>query len=252
MTTLHGKIVLITGGSSGIGRATALRFAQDGAPVVVADVDTQGGNETVRLVEQTGGQAIFVRADVTQADQVAALVETVVHTYGRLDCAFNNAGIEGMGGTTVECTEENFERVIAINLKGVWLCMKYEIEQMLKQGSGVIVNTASVAGLLGAPGLAAYSASKGGVVQLTRTAALETAKAGIRINAVCPAFINTPMVERAIAGDRRTEARLQRAQPIGRMGTAAEVAEAVAWLCSDAASFVTGLAMPVDGGMTAQ
>lgn len=249
---LTGKVVLVTGGGSGIGRATAVRFAQDGAKVVVADIGVAGGRETVRRIKQARGAGVFIKADMIKARDVAALVEKTVATFGRLDCVFNNAGVAGVNSSLVDCTEENWDRIMAVNLKGVWLCLKYAIAQMLKQGGGAIVNTASVAGLIGAPGLGAYSASKGGVVQLTRTAALEYAKSGIRVNAVCPAFIQTPMVDRLVNGNVEVEARLNRAQPIGRMGTPEEVAEAVVWLCSDAASFVTGHLLTVDGGMVAQ
>jgi NAD(P)-dependent dehydrogenase (short-subunit alcohol dehydrogenase family) len=247
-----GKVALVTGGGSGIGRASALTFAREGAKVVVADVAVEGGEETVRLVQQRGGEALFVKADVSQAAEVEALIARTVHTYGRLDCAHNNAGIEGSAATTTEYAEEPWERVIAINLKGVWLCMKYEIPQMLRQGSGAIVNTASTAGLVGYPRGAAYVASKHGVVGLTKTAALEYAKAGVRVNAVCPGAVDTPMMGR-ITGHRPERAeRMAAAEPVGRMGRPQEIAEAVVWLCSQAASFVTGQAMAVDGGLTAQ
>lgn len=249
---VEGKIALVTGGGSGIGRATALVFAREGAKVVVADIVVPGGEETVQLIKQAGGEALFVKADVAQAAEVEALVRKAVDTYGRLDCAHNNAGIEGATGRTADYTEEEWDRVIAINLKGVWLCMKYEIPQMLKQGGGAIVNTASDAGLLGVPQMPAYVASKHGVVGLTKTAALEYAKSGIRVNAVCPGVIHTPMVER-ITGQRPGRAeRMTAAEPVGRMGKPEEIAEAVVWLCSEAASFVTGVPMPVDGGIAAQ
>ena len=247
-----GKVALVTGGSSGIGRATASAFAGEGANVVVADVLVEGGGETVRMIKEAGGEAIFVKTDVSKATEVEALIKKIVETYGRLDCAINNAGIEGTMAPTADCTEENWDRTININLKGVWLCMKYEIPQMLKQGGGTIVNTASVAGLVGLQGLPAYCASKGGVVQLTRTAALEYARAGIRVNAVCPGVIRTPMVDRLIAAQPEMEEALTAMEPVGRTGKPEEVAEAVVWLCSDAASFVTGHAMVVDGGFVAQ
>lgn len=252
MTKLFaGKVALVTGGSSGIGRATALLFAREGAKVVVADVEMEGGQETVRLIKEGDGEALFAKADVSQAAEVEALIQQTVAAYGRLDCAHNNAGIEGRFALTAEYPEASWDRVISINLKGVWLCMKYEIPQMLKQGGGAIVNTASGAGLVGIAGGGGYVASKHGVVGLTKTAALECAKAGIRVNAVCPGFIQTPMVERITSrlGPRYT---LLDAQPIGRLGRPEEIAAAVVWLCSDAASFVTGHAMAIDGGYVAQ
>ena len=249
---VDGKIALVTGGGSGIGRATALTFAREGAKVVVADVVVDGGEETVRLIKAAGGEAVFVKADMAKAAEVEALVQKAVATYGRLDCAHNNAGIEGATARTADYREEDWDRVISINLTGVWFCMKYEIAQMLKQGGGAIVNTASDAGLLGVPQMPAYVASKHGVVGLTKTAALEYAKSGIRVNAVCPGVIKTPMVDR-ITGQRAGRAeRMAAAEPVGRMGKPEEIAEAVVWLCSDAASFVTGLPMPVDGGIIAQ
>lgn len=249
---LEGKVALVTGGGSGIGRATALVFAREGAKVVVADVLTEGGEGTVSRIRESGGKAIFVRTDVSKVGEVIALIDNVVTIYGRLDCACNNAGIEGTIAQTADCTEENWDRVIDINLKGVWLCMKYEIPEMLKQGSGAIVNTASIAGLIGFQGLPAYCASKGGIIQLTKTAALEYATKGIRINAVCPGVIRTPMVERVTGGKPELEAQFTALEPVGRMGAPGEVAEAVVWLCSDAASFVTGHPLVVDGGFVAQ
>jgi len=247
-----GKVAIVTGGGSGIGRASALAFAREGAKVVVADVVVEGGEETVRLIQHNGGAAIFVKTNVSKAAEVEALVARAVLTYGRLDCAHNNAGIEGPGATTVDYAEESWERVLAINLTGVWLCMKYEIPHMLKQGSGAIVNTASTAGLVGYPRGSAYVASKHGVVGLTKTAALEYAKSGIRVNAVCPGAIDTPMMGRITDHRPQRAARMAAAEPVGRMRQPAEIAEAVVWLCSEAASFVTGHAMAVDGGMTAQ
>ena len=249
---LEGKIALVTGGSSGIGRASARAFARESARVMVADVAVEGGQETVRLIQEAGGEATFMQVDVTQAPAVAALIAKIVTVYGRLDCAHNNAGIEGAIGPTADCAEDNWDRVISVNLKGVWLCMKYEIPQMLQQDRGTIVNTASAAGLVGARGIPAYVASKHGVVGLTKSAALEYARAGIRVNAVCPGVIRTPMVERLLGDRPRAEARLRELEPVGRLGTPEEVAEAVVWLCSDAASFVTGHAMSVDGGMVTQ
>lgn len=249
---LVGKVALITGAGSGIGRATALAFAREGAKVVVADVEVTGGEQTVQLIRAAGGEAVFVKADVANAAEVEAMVKKAVETYGRLDCAFNNAGIEGEIAPTAECTEANWERVIDIDLKGVWLCMKYEIQQMLRQGGGAIVNTASVAGLVGFQGIPAYVAAKHGVNGLTKAAALEYAKSGIRVNAVCPGVIDTPMVERAFRANPQMAEAVPALEPVGRLGKPEEIAAAVVWLCSDAASFVTGLPMAVDGGLVAQ
>src|SRR6266568_3019327 len=249
---LAGKVALVTGAGSGIGRASALTFAREGAKVVVADVVVEGGEETVGMIKRAGGEALFVKADVSQAAEVEALINKTLATYGRLDCAHNNAGIEGAVATTAECTEENWDRIIIINLKGVWLCMKYEIPQMLKQGGGAIVNTASAAGLVGYPRGAAYVASKHGVVGLTKTAALEYAKVGIRVNAVCPGYIRTPLLADTLTSQPEMEAQIVARHPVGRMGKPEEIAEAVVWLCSDAASFVTGHTMTVDGGYVAQ
>lgn len=246
------KVALVTGASSGIGRATALVFAREGAKVVVADMNVVGGEETVQLVKAAGGDAFFVQTDVSQATSVEAMVSKTVETYGRLDYAHNNAGVEGTLSRTAEHTEEDWEPVIRINLKGVWLCMKYEIPQMLQQGGGAIVNTASGAGLIGVKRMPAYVASKHGVVGLTKTAALEYAKSGIRVNAVCPGVIQTSMVERVTGNRPDVLDKMIAAEPIGRSGRPEEIAEAVVWLCSDAASFVTGHAMAVDGGAVAQ
>ena len=252
MGQLDGKVALITGAGSGIGRASALVFAREGATVVVADVDAAGGAETVRLVESAGGRALFVKTDVSQASEVEALVQASVAAYGRLDYAHNNAGIEGMVLTpTADWTEEAWNRIININLKGVWLGMKYQIPRMLKQGGGAIVNTSSIAGLVGSRS-AGYGASKHGIVGLTKTAALEYAKSGIRVNAVCPGVIRTPMVQRSLDRMPELEERFVAVEPTGRIGRPEEVAEAAVWLCSAAASFVTGHAMTVDGGYVAQ
>ena len=252
MGQLDGKVALITGAGSGIGRASALAFAREGAKVAVADIVVEGGEETVRMVKEAGGEAFFIKVDVSDAADVEAMVNTVVDTYGRIDCAYNNAGIEGRLASTDEYPEDVFGKVIDINLTGVWLCMKYELPHMLKQGSGAIVNTASGAGLIGVAGMSAYVASKHGVVGLTKTAALEYAKSGIRVNAVCPGLIQTPMVERITNDQPQLGEALVAAEPIGRVGRPEEIAESVVWMCSDAASFVTGHAMSVDGGYVAQ
>lgn len=248
---MNDKIALVTGASSGIGRATALAFASEGASVVVSDVDKTGGAETVALIESKGGKSIFIPADVSNGADVKSLIEQIVRHYGRLDYAYNNAGIEGIATPIAETTEENWDRVIDINLKGTFLCLKYELQQMLKQGSGAIVNCSSVAGLVGFSGTPAYVASKHGVVGLTKTAALDCAQTGIRVNAVCPGVIDTPMVDRVTGKAPEAEAAMARMEPMGRIGRPEEVAAAVVWLCSDAASFVTGIAMPVDGGYVA-
>ena len=252
MKGIRGKIALVTGGGSGIGQATALTLAREGARVIVADVLVEGGEETVRRIKKADGEAIFVKTDVSKAAEVEILIKKIIETYDRLDCAVNNAGIEGEQAPTSEYAEENWDRLINVNLKGVWLCMKYEIPQMLKQGGGAIVNMASVAGLVGFQNLPAYVASKHGIIGLTKTAALEYAKNGIRINAVCPGVIRTAMVDRILGGDPEAEASFVALEPIGRLGAPEEIAEAVVWLCSDAASFVTGHPMVVDGGLVAQ
>jgi NAD(P)-dependent dehydrogenase (short-subunit alcohol dehydrogenase family) len=249
---LKGKVALVTGAGSGIGRASARIFAREGAKVVVADIVAEGGEETVGMIKKAGGEAIFVRADVSKAAEVEAMVNQAVEAYGRLDCGFNNAGTEGAIAQTADYTEENWERVIAINLKGVWLCMKHEIAHMLKQGGGAIVNTASALGLVGIENQPAYVASKHGVVGLTKTAALEYAKMGIRVNAMCPGAISTPMLDRALGPQPQLAEAVTNMEPVGRLGKPEEIAEAVVWLCSDAASFVTGHAMSVDGGWVAQ
>jgi NAD(P)-dependent dehydrogenase (short-subunit alcohol dehydrogenase family) len=245
-----GKVAMVTGGSFGIGRATAIAFAERGAKVVVADYVED--HQTVNMIADKGGEAIFIKCDVSKTEDVRMMIEETINTYGQLDYAFNNAGIEGIQGTTTECTDENWERTIGVNLKGVWLCMKYEIPEMQKQKGGAIVNCASIAGLVGFPGLPAYVASKHGIVGLTKTAALEFAKENIRVNAVCPGVIKTPMIDRFTGKDKAAEKQFVDMEPIGRMGEPEEVAEAVIWLCSDGASFVTGDAMAVDGGWIAQ
>lgn len=251
--SLKGKVVLVTGAGSGIGRASALAFAREEAKVVVADIAVEGAGETVSMIKDTGGEALFIKTDVAQVDEVENVVSKIVNAYGRLDCAHNNAGIEGITTSLADCTEENWDNVMNVNLKGVWLCMKYEILQMLKQSGGSIVNTSSNAGLVGVGiGVAAYVASKHGVVGLTKAAALEYAKSGIRINAVCPGATLTPLVQRYWDADPQLKEQAGSWVPIGRVADPGEIAEAVVWLCSDAASFVTGHAMSVDGGMVAQ
>jgi len=251
---LTDKVALVTGGASGIGRATALTFAREGAKLVIADMHEEGGQQTVHMIRENGGDATFVQADVSRATEVEAMVSATVGTYGRLDCAHNNAGIGSRPRVRLhELSEEGWDQVMSINLKGVWLCMKYEILQMLRQGHGAIVNTASIMGLVGSWSRSgAYNASKHGVVGLTKTAALEYATAGIRVNAVCPGYIRTPLIAEALASNPEMEAEIVARHPVGRMGCPEEIAEAVVWLCSEAASFVTGHTMTVDGGYVAQ
>lgn len=249
---LTDKVALVTGAASGIGRATALRFAEEGATVAVADFDDDGGAETVRLVEEVGGDAAFFHVDVSDEAAVESLVAAVTEEFGGIDVAHNNAGIEGESGPVTDQSVENWERVIDVNLQGVFLCLKHEIPAIAERGGGAIVNTASVAGLVGAAGLSPYYASKHGVVGLTRSVAVEAAEQDIRVNAVCPGVIDTPMVERFTRGDEETLAATVEPQAMKRLGDPEEVADAVVWLCSDHASFVTGVAMPVDGGYTAQ
>ena len=251
--TLEGKVALVTGGGTGIGRAASLAFAREGATVVVSDTNADTGRETTKLVRAAGGSADFIRADVTSATDVAALIDATVQAHRRLDCAFNNAGIAGpIGSLTHEYPDDGWDRVLAVNLKGVWLCMRCEIPHMLAQGGGAIVNNASIWGLVGAPGAAAYVASKHGVAGLTRAAALEYAAKGIRINAVNPGTIRTPILDPFVAAMPDFVPVMTAKHPIGHIGLPEEVAEVVVWLCSDAASFVVGHNLPVDGGYTAQ
>jgi len=250
-TSFNGKSVLVTGAASGIGRAAALAFAQQGAQVAVCDIDAAGGEAVAAEIAQEGGTAIFIKADVSRSADVETLMARVVDTYGRLDCAFNNAGIEIEHLPLAEADEATFDRLMSVNVKGVWLCMKHEIRQMLKQGGGAIVNTASVAGLVGAPLQPVYAATKHAVVGLTKTAAAEYGRFGIRVNTVCPGIIRTPMLERALEREPRREKTITKVHPIGRLGEAQEIANAALWLCSDSASFVTGHQLAVDGGLTA-
>ncbi|MEI7625302.1 MAG: SDR family oxidoreductase [Actinomycetota bacterium] len=254
---MDGRVALVTGSGSGIGRASARVFAREGAAVVVADVDVSGGEETVGLIEAAGGTASFVATDVSDRAQVEALVAKTVELYGSLDCAHNNAGIEGATTKTADYPEEDWDRIVAVNLKGVWLSMRAEIPQMLAQGKGAIVNTSSTFGLVGVPNCCGYVATKHAVAGLTKAAALEYGRQGIRVNAVCPGAIDTPLLTRFFEGIDPDDPQgladaFAEQKPIGRLGQTNEIAEAVVWLCSDAASFVTGLPMPVDGGWVAQ
>ena len=252
MKEFDGRVALVTGGGSGIGRATALAFARDGAQVVIGNRNTRRGEETVSMIRAAGGTASFRRTDVVVAADVKALIDHAVKTYGRLDIAFNNAGIEGDPRPLAEQTEANFDAVMDINVKGVWLSMKYEIPRMLEQAGGAIVNCSSVAGVIGFPGIGIYAASKHAVIGLTKVAALEYSAQGIRINAVNPAVIDTEMVDRLADGMNMKKDDLTTFHPIGRIGRVEEVAEAVLWLCSSKASFVTGHSLIVDGGFTAR
>ena len=248
---LEGKVGLVTGGTSGIGRDASILFARAGAKVVVAGRREVEGKETIEQIRAAGGEGLFVKTDVSKAADVQALVQKTAEKFGRLDVAFNNAGIEGAWIPITEQSEEDWDRTIDINLKGVWLCLKHEIRQMLKQGGGgAIVNMASVAGWVGSAGAATYCASKHGVIGLTKSAALETARDGIRINAVCPAVIETPMGERIFGAPEMKKYALG-LHPIGRFGTPMEVAEAVVWMCSERASFMTGQSLVLDGGFLA-
>ena len=252
MTPMKGKSALVTGAAAGIGRASALALARAGAAVCVSDINSEGADETARQIIGEGGRAISIACDVTQADDVAALVNAALDAFGRLDGAVNSAGIAGDFHTRLhEADDAVFERVLAVNLRGVWRCMKAELNAMLAQGSGSIVNIASVAGLIGAPKAAAYTASKHAVIGLTRSAAIDYAKRGIRVNAICPAYTDTAMVQSAIEGDPRMAQIMRRAIPMGRLGQASEIGDAAVWLCSDASSFMTGHALALDGGLTA-
>ena len=245
-----GKVAFVTGAANGIGRATALAFAREGASVVVADVSEAGSEETVRTIEELGGRALAVRCNVSRAEEVKAALDKTVEAFGRLDFAFNNAGVEQPLTATADLTEEEWERIMRINLRGVFLCMKHEIPLMLKQGGGIIVNTSSGAGVKGFAGQAAYCAAKHGVIGLTKSAALDYASQNIRVNAVCPGIISTPMMDRFTGGTDEGAQRVIAQEPIGRMGRPEEIAATVIWLCSNAAAFVIGHAMVVDGGQT--
>lgn len=246
------KVAFITGASTGIGHRTALDFARFNATVVLADVNESAGAATVEKIVHRGGKARFFKCNVANESEVQSAISQTIKEFGQIDFAFNNAGTEGAQATTADCKIENWEKVIQINLSGVWYCMKYQLQQMLKQGHGSIVNCSSVAGLIGFPGIPAYTASKHGVIGLTKTAALEYAKLNIRVNAVCPGVIHTDMIDRFTHGEAQALQQMVSGEPIGRMGRPDEVSEAVLWLCSDASSFVTGHSLVVDGGWTTQ
>jgi len=252
MADFDGKVALVTGGGVGIGRATALAFAREGAQVVIGNRNVENGDDVVKAIQAAGGEASFLRTDVESEADIKALVDHAVSTYGRLDVAFNNAGIEGLVAPLVEQTDDNFRSVMNINVRGVWLSMKYQIPEMLKSGGGAIVNNSSIAGLIGFGGISIYSASKHAVMGLTKVAALEYSAQGVRVNAVNPGVIDTSMVDRLADAMDTEKQSLSALHPIGRIGQPDEVANSVLWLCSEKASFVTGTAMPVDGGFTAQ
>lgn len=245
-----GKTALVTGAASGIGRATALAFAREGAKVAV--VDWADGASVVREIRDAGGTAQFFKCDVSSAAEVEATTRHIAEEFGSIDCAFNNAGIEGVSSLSADLTEADWDRTMAINLKGVWLSMKHEIPYMLAAGGGAIVNCSSIAGLVGFPSAAAYTASKHGMIGLTKTAALDYVRQNIRVNAVCPGVIHTAMIDRYTKGDSGAEKMLSAGEPIGRMGQPEEIASAVLYLASDEASFITGVALAIDGGWVAQ
>ena len=250
--SLDGKTALVTGASYGLGMSTAFAFAKEGAKTIVSDIDEDGGAETVGMIREIGGECAFVKADVTKPDEVEALIHQTIDMYGSLDCAFNNAGLEKeLTDPTRRFEESTFQSIIDTNLKSVWLCMKYEIDQMLIQGSGTIVNSSSIAGLNGIPQQPIYVASKHAVAGLTKANAIAYAKQGIRINAVCPGLIATPLMDRIWTSNPEWKAEANNFQPIGRPGQPEEIADAVIWLCSDKASFVVGHMLTIDGGFTA-
>jgi NAD(P)-dependent dehydrogenase (short-subunit alcohol dehydrogenase family) len=248
MGALEGKVAVVTGAAAGIGRASAQVFAREGASVVVADIDDAGGRETVELIEGKGGQASFVHTDVAEKTDVYAMVQHAVDTYGGLDCAHNNAGIAAPMVPLADYPDDGWDRTLAVMLTGVYHCLKAEIPRMLERGGGAIVNTASGVGLVGYPNQAAYTASKHGVIGLTKVAALDYGAKGVRVNAICPGTARTPMVDEAVRQDPAIDEYLKTLHPIGRIGEAEEIAEAAVWLCTPAASFVLGVALPVDGG----
>ena len=247
-----GKVALVTGGASSLGRVSAIALAREGAKVVLADVAVTEGETTVQMIANEGGQATFTKADVTKSGEVEAMVKAAIQTFGQLDFALNNAGIDGVRARTADYPEEVWHRVIDLNLTGVFLCLKHELPVMVKQGNGVIINMSSVAGVTGFPGHAAYTASKHGVIGLTKTAALDYAKTGIRVNAICPAYTRTPMLDRMLKQTPDFEAKLISRVPLRRLGTAEEIAQAVIYLFSDAAAFVTGHSLVMDGGILAE
>jgi len=248
----NSRVALVTGAGSGIGRATALAFARDGWDVVVSDMNEEHNDETARHIQRMGHNVLAETADISRPPDLERLFEDTRAAFGRLDAACNNAGIEGDQAPTADCTIDNWDRVLSVNLKGTWLCLKHEIPLMLESGGGSIVNVASVAGMVGFAGMPAYVASKHGMNGLTKTAALDYATENIRVNAVCPGAIETPMIDRFTDGEAEQREQLEAMHPVGRMGTPDEVADAIIWLCSEEASFVTGHIMPIDGGLTAR